>query len=303
MTMKHNTFYTIFTPKIPPKATLLIVHGMTEHQGRYYQFAQFLAENGIIAMTFDHLGHGERGKQTGKLGFMGNPHPAQLLIDDVMQHAEFLANHFPNLPRFILGHSMGSFITRCLLQQHHSDFSGAILMGTSDANPQILPFIPLTRLLNKTLSKQTNIPLALLLNKLINRPFAKDADLQNFNWLNQNPQHIYDYLKDPLCGFAFTNNGFYALLTLMYHGTRKNWALNISKTLPMLFISGEDDPVGQMGKGIPQIVQELHIQDFADIRFHQYPKMRHDILQEDNHLQVYQDILIWLNNHSDKNNK
>lgn len=304
---------TVFTPTLtamPITATLLIVHGMAEHQQRYQRFAQFLADNGIVVMTFDHLGHGQRATeskslsevshstpvkaQSPQLGYMGNPQPHQRMIADVIAHADILAQDYPQLPHFILGHSMGSFITRCVLQTYSDKLTGAIIMGTSPPNATIIPLIPLCCLLNFLVPHRPNTVLGMILNKINNAPFVKEPNLQDFNWLNSNPVRVMDYIHDPLCGFTFTNNGFYALFSLMQQGVQKNWSVNVRKDLPLLFISGKQDSIGNMGKGIPKIIQSLKSQNFSKVTAHQYNTMRHEILHEDDHNQVYQDILDWL---------
>lgn len=299
--------YTYFQPKSIPIASLLVVHGMAEHQGRYAEFAQFLADHDIAVMTFDHLGHGQQAKDTDTLGFMGNPEPNENMLTHVMNHADRLASEYPDIPQFILGHSMGSFITRCLLGRYGKMFDGAIIMGTSATNPLNTLAVPLTQRLNSLASHRTNPVLDKLLNKLNNFPFRHEQDLQGFNWLNSDANAVKTYLADPLCGFPFTNNGYAALMTLMAEGTGKHWADDIPTTLPLLFVSGKDDPIGQMGKGIPTIVNDLKHRHFTHITVKQYPMMRHEILQELERQQVYDDILTWLtdlieqNDYDDKN--
>ena len=307
--MPNTTFY---TPNGSPKATLLIVHGMAEHQQRYSDFAQFLANHGFVVMTFDHLGHGKRGKEEtseghqpehqqgqqqanqAQLGYIGNPKPHQQMISDVIDHATILAQAYPNVAHFILGHSMGSFITRCVLQTYGDNFDGAIIMGTSPPKAIVIPLIPLSRMLNAIAPHRTNEVLGLLINKTNNAPFHQEPNLQNFNWLSQNPKQVRAYINDPLCGFTFTNNGFYALFSLIQQGVQAKWAKNVPKNLPLLFVSGKQDSIGNMGKGIPQIITALQRQNFTDITVHQYDGMRHDILHEDGYKTVYDDILNWL---------
>lgn len=290
------TDFTLYQPKQPPIATLLVVHGMAEHQGRYQAFAQFLVNHQIAVMTFDHLGHGKKSQHQHTLGYMGNPDPAEQMITHVMQHAKLLADTYPNVPHFILGHSMGSFITRCIIQRFGSQFAGAILVGTSAPNVIAAAFLPVTRLLNQLAPTKPNQALSTLLNQFNNLPFITEKSLSGFNWLNSDQSQLKCYLADPLCGFAFTNNGYYALMQLMQQGTRSHWWQCVPKALPMLFASGSADPIGQMGKGIPIITQTLAEQGFINVTAKQYPHMRHEILLETAHLRVFNDILAWLTN-------
>ncbi|MGP4847446.1 alpha/beta hydrolase, partial [Marinobacter sp. 1Y8] len=99
---------------------------------------------------------------------------------------------------------------------------------------------------------------------------------------------------DPKTGFDFTNNGFMTLFTLMDTGLNKNWATTIAKNFPMLFISGEDDPIGEMGRGIRRVVTRLDKRHFSHVDIQLYPNMRHEVLHEKDKQTVYQDILEWI---------
>lgn len=285
---------TTYPTKNAPKATLLIVPGMAEHQGRYAEFAEFLASHDIAVMTFDHLGHGEMAKVKNCLGYFGNPNPHEWVIDNVMTYAKQLATQFPDIPHFIMGHSMGSFVVRCILQRFGQEFDGAIIMGTSASNPLVSLFLPITAKMNQLSPKKTNRFFYNVLGKVNNLPFRHEPNLDGLNWLNSDKHEVKKFIADPLCGFMFTNNGYFGLLSLMAEGTHKHWWRNVPKDLPMLLVSGEDDPVGQMGKGVPKIVKDLEKNDFADVKMIQYPKMRHEILLEKGKQQVFDDILNWL---------
>ncbi len=126
-----QSFYELFEPiNEPPKATLLILHGMQEHSGRYKDFAENLANNGFAVLLYDHLGHGKTAENREELGYFQKENPKQQLIDDAATMAAFLENNYPNISHFLLGHSMGSFIARCLLQNQEADFKGAVIVGT-----------------------------------------------------------------------------------------------------------------------------------------------------------------------------
>lgn len=281
---------TIYPAKNTPKATFVIVHGMAEHQGRYAEFARFLAEHDIEVTTFDHLGHGETAKAKNCLGYFGEPNPANKVIYNVMSHID----HRPDIPNFIMGHSMGSFVVRCILQRFSQEFDGAILMGTSAPNLLVSLFLPITAKMNQLSPKKTNRFFYHILGKVNNLPFRHEPNLDGLNWLNSDKNEVKKFITDPLCGFPFTNNGYFGLLSLMAEGTHKHWWQNVPKELPMLLVSGEDDPVGQMGKGVPKIVKDLQKHNFNKVKMIQYPTMRHEILLEKGKQQVFDDILNWL---------
>ncbi len=298
ITSSDNTHYlhhTFFEPKNGDvKATLLIVHGMAEHSGRYADFAQFLADNGIAVATYDQLGHGQTIKDSAEMGFFGNEHPVQSLLKDVIIMANSLKHRYPKVPHFIMGHSMGSFIVRTVLKHHAQDFTGAILMGTADANPLVKVLLPLNSILAKTAPKKPNTMFADIMNKILNSKLNHRISSSQFAWLTEDPAAIEAYEADPLMGFDFTNNGFLALFTLMQSGLHKNWATTIAKDFPMLFVSGENDPIGNMGRGIRDIIKNLHKQGFSNVNVRLYPNMRHEPLHEQHHTVVYHDILNWI---------
>ena len=293
----HHTFFEPSNSDTDISATLLIVHGMAEHSGRYAAFAQFLADNGIAVATYDQLGHGKTIKSAKEWGFFGIEHPVQSLLKDVIVMADSLKARHPNVPHFVMGHSMGSFIVRNVLKHHARNFSGAILMGTADTNPLTKVLLPVHKILAKAAPKKPNNLSANLMNKVLNSKLNNRISSSPFAWLNEDAAAVEAYEADPMTGFDFTNNGFLTLFTLMEAGLHKNWAMTIGKNFPMLLVSGENDPIGDMGRGIRKIANRLDKQHFEHVAVRLYPHMRHEPLHEQNKEQVYQDILNWINSY------
>ena len=290
----HHTFFAPSDSTTDITATLLIVHGMAEHSGRYAKFAQFLADKGIAVATYDQLGHGKTIKSADELGFFGDEHPVQSLLKDVIVMANHLKTRHPKVRHFVMGHSMGSFIVRDMLKHHAQDFAGAILMGTADANPLTKVLLPINKILAKASPKKPKTILANVMNKILNSKLDNRISSSEFAWLSENRANIDAYEADPLTGFVFTNNGFLTLFTLMEAGLNKGWATTIAKDFPMLFISGNDDPIGDMGKGVQKVVHRLKKQNFSQVQIQLYADMRHEPLNEQNNQKVYRDILNWL---------
>lgn len=297
----HHNFFEPSNKDTAIKATLLIVHGMAEHSGRYADFAQFLADHGIAVATYDHLGHGQTIKTEADLGFFGEEHPVQSLLKDVIVMADSLKARHLNVPHFVMGHSMGSFIVRNVLKHHAHSFKGAILMGTADANPLTKVLLPVNKILAKVAPRQPNTVLATVMNKLLNTKIKNRTSSSQFAWLSKNTANIEAYEADPMTGFDFTNNGFMTLFALMEASLNKGWSATIAKNFPMLFISGEDDPIGNMGKGIRKIVTRLNKKNFSHVDIQLYPNMRHEPLHEKDNQAVYQDILEWIESHISDN--
>ena len=290
----HHTFFAPTASATEIKATLLVVHGMSEHSGRYADFAQFLADKGIAVATYDQLGHGKTVKSASELGFFGEEHPVQSLLKDVIVMADSLKAKHPEVPHFIMGHSMGSFIVRTVMKHHSQDFAGAILMGSADADPLTKVMLPINKLLAKVAPKRPNTVFAKAMNKIFNSKLDNRISSSDFAWLSENQASIDAYEADPLAGFNFTNNGYMTLFNLMESALNKNWANTIAKDFPMLFVSGKNDPVGNMGKGIDKIVNRLNEQGFTSVEVNLYPHMRHEPLHELEKQLVYQDILEWM---------
>ena len=293
----HHRFFEPMNSHIEIKATLLIVHGMAEHSGRYAKFAQFLADKGIAVATYDQLGHGKTVKSAAEFGFFGEEHPVQSLLKDVIIMADSLKARHLDVPHFVMGHSMGSFIVRTVLKHHAHNFTGAILMGSADADPLAKVLLPINKILAKIAPKKPNMLLAKTMNKVLNNKLNNRISSSQFAWLSENEANIKAYEADPLTGFNFTNNGYMTLFSLMESGLNKGWATTINKNFPMLFVSGNNDPIGDMGKGIDKLVKRLNEQKFSDVKSKLYPHMRHEPLHELEKKTVYEDILDWLNNH------
>ncbi len=295
----HHTFFEPTDSATEITATLLVVHGMSEHSGRYSEFAQFLADKGIAVATYDQLGHGKTVKSASEFGFFGNEHPVQSLLKDVILMADKLKARHPDVPHFVLGHSMGSFIVRTVMKHHAHNFAGAILMGSADVNPLAHAILPINKLLAKVAPKKPNTLFANTMNKVLNSKLDNRISSSPFAWLSENQANIEAYEADPLAGFEFTNNGYLTLFTLMQSGLNKDWASTINRDFAMLFISGKNDPIGDMGKGVEKVVNRLKQQKFIYIDIKLYPHMRHEPLQELEKQTVYQDILVWINSHSE----
>lgn len=286
-------FHTIFQPEEKPvKATILILHGMQEHSGRYVEFSGFLAANGYAVLTYDHAGHGQTAVHPSDHGYFHATKAAKRVVDDAEKMAELLKKSFPDVPHFILGHSMGSFIARCLLQQAHHQFDGAILVGTGGKE-----FIaPIARfvfsILNSLAPQKRSKRLNRFFNNLNNKRFKDETS--ETRWLSVNKANQLAFIQDDLCGIPFTNNGFHTLLTLNIQSTKTDWAENISKELPFLFVSGAEDPIGNFGKGVAKTVKIMEEDGFSSVRMLLYPKMRHEILNEEVKEQVFEDIRNWM---------
>lgn len=276
------------------RATILILHGMQEHSGRYDAISRHFADKGFAVVTYDHLGHGRTAMNEDELGFFGNKESAKQVIGNAKNMAEYLESLHPNVPHFILGHSMGSFITRCLLQEESNKFDGAVIVGTGGKIVGAKLGKVFLWLLNAVSPRRRSRFVNNAFSRMNNKHFAKEEGATSTSWLSLSGANREDFSKDKLNGIPFTNNGFYTLLSLNIRATKRRWAENISKNLPFLFISGASDPIGNFGKGVSRTVEQMQKDGFEDIRLKLYPEMRHEILNEDIGVQVYEEIAQWI---------
>lgn len=292
---ESKIFHTLFTPQTA-KATLLIVHGMQEHSGRYAEIAEYFANHGIAVLTYDHLGHGKSVKEKKDIGFFQIDKPDERLIADAEMMADHLAGQYPDVPHFILGHSMGSFITRCLLQRASKKFTGAIITGTGGPLPGIDVLRGYLSLANMIAPHHRTF-LNSVFTKVNNKQFKKDKDFGDTSWLSINPKNRTAFEQDELCGIPFTHNAFYTLFTVYKRATARNWAASISPSFPFLFVSGQNDPIGDFSKGVMLTVNNLKTDGFQDVDAKIYPEMRHEILNEEIREEVLNDIGDWMLGH------
>ncbi len=275
------------------KATVVILHGMQEHSGRYHDFAGHLADAGFAVLTYDHLGHGKTARDKNDLGFFQSQNPDKQVVDDAESMAELMETLYPEVPHFLIGHSMGSFIARCLLQQASHLFAGAVIIGTGGKTNGAKLLKSYFAWMNK-IKPRHHTGFNKVFSYVNNRHFRNEKNTNGLNWLSLNQANRTAYLRDELCGLPFSNNGFYTLLSLNVRATRRNWANLVSGKLPFLFVSGANDPIGNFGKGVNKTVKDMKKDGFEDVAVRLYPDMRHEILNEDIRLQVYNDIEEWM---------
>ncbi|GAB1415076.1 alpha/beta hydrolase [Paludibacter sp.] len=293
--IEQKLFFTIYLPeKEDAKATLIMLHGMQEHSGRYKEVASYFAERGFAVLTYDHIGHGKTASKPEDHGYFSRTNGVKQLVLDAGLMTGILHKKYPDKPHFILGHSMGSFITRALLQESSKKFKAAVIVGTGGKIPGIGLLKYYLGFKNLITPHQISKFVNSVFSKMNNSHFKNEENATETSWLSLSKENQEAFLADSLNGIPFTNNGFYTLVSVNQRATKKYWAQNIEKSFPMLFVSGADCPIGNFSKGIYQTTSDLKNQGFANISVEIYPKLRHEILNETLREEVYQTIYLWM---------
>ena len=282
----------MWIPKNEIKAILQISHGMLEHMERYDHFGNYMASKGILVVGNDHLGHGSSVTSEEDRGYLYKDWHA--LIEDMHNLMVIIREKYPGVPYFLLGHSMGSFLTRYFITVYGKEIDGAIIMGTGQQPRALIMFgLLLTHFIAlfkgwKYRSKFINY-LVLGENNKKFKPAKTKSD-----WLTRDEKIVDAYLSDNRIDFIFTLNGFNNLFRLILQMNDKSQINNISKDLPLLLVSGQNDPVGDFGKGVHKTYNMYKALGMKNISMKLYAEDRHEILNELDREQVYEDILRWI---------
>lgn len=281
----------LWRPEGAPRAVVQLVHGMAEHMDRYDPVARRLNRAGLAVIGHTHLGHGPRAQRQ---GYFSDHDGWQHLIDDVHRLRGIAQEQFPGLPYLMLGHSMGSFVTRCYLQEHGEGLAGAMLSGTGHFDRKtVTAALAAANLV--CLFGGARKPSALI-DRLAfggyNKPFAPCRT--DFDWLSRAEAEVDKYVADPYCGFLFTGSGYRELFRGLKRLTDLDALKRMPPELPLLLFSGDSDPVGGMGRGVEQVAREMRDAGMKHVEVRLYPGGRHEILNETNRDEVVRDVIIFV---------
>lgn len=278
------------------RAVVQIVHGISEYVERYAPFAAFLNAHGYAVMGHDHLGHGRTaGKE--EYGCFPERNGWYTVSRDVRRMRELAGERYPGVPLFLLGHSMGSFQARTYLIDYPGTVNGCILSGTGQEAAALVAF---GRLLSGALCRiqgpghvsrlVTALSLGVYNGKF--KPARTSAD-----WISRDTGVVDAYVSDKLCRFVPTVGMFHAMMEgIAYIGNPRNVA-KMDRSTPVTFFSGDADPVGGQGKGVRKVFRLFQAAGCGDVACKLYPGARHEILNETNRQEVWQDMLDWMEAH------
>ncbi len=280
---------------IRPRGIIHIVHGMSEYIRRYDDFARYLAAHGFAVCGEDMIGHGFTAPSKEGLGHMPVDGGRDALVADMHSLRQIVsARYDAKTPYLMFGHSMGSFITRAYIAEHGRDLSGVVLCGTGTPAPA-------ASWAGNFLSRQTAkwrgaTYRSSFIDGLAAGGYGKRIAHARtpLDWLSADPGNVDAYLADEYCGAMFSVGAYATLTDLTRWVVSRECACRVPRDLPVFFIAGDGDPVGDNGRGVHAAAKLFRDAGVAHVDVKIYPGMRHEILNEADHLLVYSDVLKWL---------
>jgi alpha-beta hydrolase superfamily lysophospholipase len=288
----YKTVLYHFFSEAEPKASIIILHGMAEHHKRYYAFAKFLNSNGFDVYLYDHRGHGTD-KIMKELGFFSDSKGYKKVVDDALEIIKHVKMNSRSKKLLLMGHSMGSLITRNVIQQY-DELDGVILCGTTHPPKlKIKPGLALAAI-NQFLFGPTHR--SKFMNNVMfgGKAYTRLISRTSFDWLSRNNPAVGAYIHDPYCGFICTISFYQDLLMLASNASTSFFMKKTKNTLPILVISGEQDPVCNYGKEVNRLLSLYHKWGYTRVTGKLYPECRHELLQELNADEIMKDILAWM---------
>lgn len=291
---RSKLFCVCWKPEGEVRMVLQLIHGMIEHIGFYEAFALFLARQGIAVVGHDHLGHGNTAENPQNLGFFAEHKGYVCLIKDIHRVRKDAEKRWKGVPYFMLGHSMGSFLLRRYITLFGDGLKGAILMGTGN---QPGAWVKLGLVLASAASglfgaeyrsQKVNMLFRRVMNRRL-RPVRTSMD-----WLTTDAAQVDRFLADEKCQMLFSFSAYRDLLRLVNDSENMSFMQKIPKNLPIFLVSGQEDPVGEFGKGVERAYKSLVNAGLKDVEKKMYPGYRHELVIEKDISKVAEDIFSWM---------
>ena len=289
----ENIFYYEFLPEDNNvKFIMQIAHGMAEHSARYKDFAEFLVNKGAAVYISDHRGHGKNVETPEEYGVWPNKNTWFNIVDDLKLLNDIATKNYPKVPNYILGHSMGSFLLRTFIITYSNELDGIIISGTGTYSSTLLKAGKI--LTNIDILFKGTAHRSKLIDKMAFGGFNKNYD-KPYQWLTRDQEIIDKFIEDPYNGGVMASSFYRSFFSGIIYLNKMENAKKIRKNLPVLFISGSEDPVGNNSKGVMEAIDFYKKTGLEKIDFKIYPDARHEILNETNKKEVYNDIYKWIN--------
>lgn len=283
----------LYLPEGKPKGFFHMVHGMVEYIARFDPLMRRMAQAGYITFGYDHLGHGHTARDESELGFIAHEDGWERLVDDVFVFGNSIRKSMDGegLPFILMGHSMGSFVVR-LAAAKYNHYDKLIVMGTGGPNPAAGAGICLAGILKKLKGERgcSNLLYKMAFGAY-NDHFKDEHD--TLSWLSVDKENRDRYRVDPFCSYRFTNSAMQDLVRLNKACNEKSWFSSVDKKKPILLVAGSEDPVGDYGKGVTAVYDQLKAAG-ANVQMKLYEGYRHEILNDGCKDEVITDILAFV---------
>lgn len=281
-------------PEGHPRAVLQVSHGVAEYVLRYEPLAEYLTARGFAVAGHDHLGHGGSVAPGGARLYFGPKGSWNWVVDDLYTRYNLLKKQFPDIPLFLLGHSMGSFLARTYLIRYPGTVDGAVIMGTGQMSPALVAAGRAVAALERRRvgEDQASPTVDRLAFGAYNKQFAPNRT--GFDWLSLNPENVDRYIADPLCGGSASIGLFREMLGGLRFIAKPGNLKKMNANTPVLFLSGAMDPVGECGRGVQRAYRSFLKAGARDVSIQLYPELRHEILNEACREDVCHDLYLWL---------
>lgn len=275
------------------RGVIQMLHGMMEHIRRYAPFAAFFVEQGYAVYGHSHLGHGHSVSPAYPLGYFGKHNgTGKVFREDAFQMTEIIRQRHPGLPIVLFGYSMGSFVCRSCIGERGDDYAAAIVCATGGAHPDLEKGLIGSRLFSLLRPKAPGTTF----NRMAFGSYNDRTEhLTKMDWLSPDHDYVVSSNEDPLVGFTFSNQGFYDLFTMIQYINSAAIYNGTPQDLPILLVSGADDPVGMYGALVTDSFQRYQNSGHTDVHMKLYPGRRHEIHLDPGGKDVAEDILRFLN--------
>ncbi|HBF6737646.1 TPA: lysophospholipase [Clostridioides difficile] len=278
-----------------PKAVIQIAHGMAETAQRYETFAKVLTKNGYIVYINDHRGHGKTAKIIENVGHLAEKEGFRCLVEDMYTLTNIIKKENEDLPIYLFGHSMGSFASQRYIMDYSNNLSGLILCGSNGKQGIILNLAHL--IINREIKKYGRRSKSNKINNLIfGGEIIRRNEKTKFDWLSRDKEQVEKYINDPFCGVVCSCGFFYDLVQGLKEIEDKENLKKVPLDIPIYIISGDKDPIGKNGKGVLRLRDRYIKLGVKDVTCKLYKDGRHELLNEINREEVFEDIICWLNN-------
>ncbi|CZR78552.1 TPA: lysophospholipase [Clostridioides difficile] len=278
-----------------PKAVIQIAHGMAETAQRYETFAKVLTKNGYIVYINDHRGHGKTAKIIENVGHLAEKEGFRCLVEDMYTLTNIIKKENEDLPIYLFGHSMGSFASQRYIMDYSNNLSGLILCGSNGKQGIILNLAHL--IINREIKKYGRRSKSNKINNLIfSGEIIRRNEKTKFDWLSRDKEQVEKYINDPFCGVVCSCGFFYDLVQGLKEIEDKENLKKVPLDIPIYIISGDKDPIGKNGKGVLRLRDRYIKLGVKDVTCKLYKDGRHELLNEINREEVFEDIICWLNN-------